>query len=108
MRITVGILTAAIVSLALGVAAAAGPKPGEEISQVNSQSVRELVSPGVYYLLQHGLRMKIVAPTTIQLPPPYKDATEKYSAQVRLSKDQSYPVGICGGTAVPAARSERS
>jgi hypothetical protein len=101
MRSTACVLTAAILSLTVGVATAAAPKPGDVISQATSQSVRDMVSPGVFYLLQHGLRMKIVTPTLIQLPPPYMEATEKYSAQVRLTKDKRSLVGYVAGRPFP-------
>ena len=44
------------------------------------------MSPGVYYKVIHGMEMKIVPTERVDWPPPYKDATEKYSAQVRSRK----------------------
>ena len=77
----------AFASLALMLASpvAAQVKAGDFITPENGSKVKDLVSPGVYYKVQHGMTMKIVPTVRIDWPPPYKDATEKYSSQVRLS-----------------------
>jgi uncharacterized protein DUF1329 len=62
-------------------------KPGEVINADNAAQASGLVSPGVYYHLQQGMTMKIVPSEHVDWPPPYRDATEKYADQVRLSKD---------------------
>jgi hypothetical protein len=81
--------------------AAAQLKPGDFITPENAPKVRELVSPGVYYKVQRGMTMKIVPTQRVDWPPPYKDATEKYSAQVRLSKDKRSVVGYVAGQPFP-------
>ena len=58
---------------------------GPEITPDNAAKVKDLVSPGVFYKVQHGMTMKIVPAQRVDWPPPYKEATEKYSQQVRLS-----------------------
>src|SRR5216683_4654734 len=60
-------------------------KPGDFITPENATKVKDLVGPGVYYKVERGMSMKIVPTQRVDWPPPYKDATEKYSAQVRLS-----------------------
>jgi hypothetical protein len=81
--------------------AAAQVKPGDFITPENASKVRELVSPGVYYKVQQGMTMKVVPTQRVDWPPPYKDATEKYSAQVRLSKDKRSVVGYVAGQPFP-------
>src|SRR5215467_7383030 len=68
-------------------------KPGDFITPENASKVQNLVGPGVYYKVQHGMSMKIVPSERVDWPPPYKDATEKYSAQVRLTQDHKSLVG---------------
>src|SRR6202046_3346329 len=87
-RRQVGFLVA-FASLALMLAApvAAQVKAGDFITPENESNVKDLVSPGVYYKVQHGMSMKISPTVRIDWPPPYKDVTEKYSSQGRLSKD---------------------
>ena len=68
------------------------PKLGEGgerfVTPANASRVKDLVSPGVYYKVQHGMTMKIVPTERVDWPPPYKEATEKYSAQVSLAPDR--------------------
>jgi Protein of unknown function (DUF1329) len=79
----------------------AGVKPGDFISVQNAYKVKDLVSPGVYYKVLHGMTMDIVPTSTIQWPPPYRDATEKYSQQVRLSPDGRTMVNYVAGQPFP-------
>src|SRR5271155_461207 len=74
-------------ALAMGTPALAQVKPGDFITVDKANQVRDLVSPGVFYKVQRGMSMKIIPTQRIDWPPPYKDATEKYSEQVSLSPD---------------------
>ena len=76
-------------------------KPGDIITPDNSNKVANLVSPGVMYKVQRGMQMKIVPTSRIDWPPPYKDATEKYSSQVSLSADHRSVVGYVAGQPFP-------
>src|SRR5215467_10704283 len=87
------IMFLAIALAALSSTASAQVKPGDFITPDNASKVQDLVSPGVYYKVTHGMTMKIVPTERVDWPPPYKDATEKYSAQVRLSQDKRSVVG---------------
>src|SRR6202167_2252222 len=90
------------IGLCLVVASAnATVKPGDVIAPSNAAEVKDLVSPGVYYAVTHGMRMKIVAPERVDWPPPYRDATEKYSQQVRLTNDHRSMVGYIAGQPFP-------
>src|SRR5215472_7519604 len=75
--------------------------PGDTITPANAASVQSLVSPGAYYAVTRGMEMHIVAPGRIEWPPPYKSATEKYSAQVRLSADHRTVEGYVAGQPFP-------
>src|ERR1700733_2756991 len=88
-------------SLALATTALAQVKPGDFITPENATKVKDLVGPGVYYKVEHGMTMKIVPSERIDWPPPYKDATEKYSEQVRLSNDHRSIVGYVAGQPFP-------
>ena len=83
-----------------------GVKPGDMITYANSYKVKDLVSPGVYYKVTQGMTMKIVPTEHMEWPPPYRDATEKYSQQVRLSPDGRTMVNFRGGAAVSILGSE--
>ena len=95
---------AALVLLAIGAFSTpsyAQVKPGDFITPENASKVQDLVGPGVYYKVQRGMSMKIVPTERVDWPPPYKDATEKYSSQVRLSQDKRSIVGFVAGQPFP-------
>ncbi|MGC2303574.1 DUF1329 domain-containing protein, partial [Candidatus Binatus sp.] len=94
-------VVAVLTVIAIAAAARADVKPGDVITAANASKARDLVSPGVYYKVENGMSMKIVPTGQIDWPPPYKDATEKYSAQVRLSHDNRSLVGYVAGQPFP-------
>ena len=59
-----------------------------------AEKVKDLTSPGLYWCVQHGLPMRIIAPQKLAWPPAYREATEKYWAQVKLSKDGLRDAGM--------------
>src|SRR5712692_5705857 len=71
-------------------------KPGDVISPENSAKVADLVSPGNFVLVKQGMQMKIVPTERLEWPPPYKSATEKYSAQVGLGPDGTLKNFVAG------------
>ncbi len=92
----------AIIALAFVSLARAEVKPGDFISPENAPTkIKDLVSPGTYYKVMHGMTMKIIPTGRIDWPPPYKEATEKYSGQVRLSADRRSVVGYVAGLPFP-------
>jgi hypothetical protein len=87
--------------LAISPPSTAEVKPGDFITRDNATKVKDLLSPGVYYKVERGMSMKIVPTERIDWPPPYKDATEKYSGQVRLTEDHRSLVGYVAGQPFP-------
>src|SRR3984957_12289913 len=85
----------------IAASASAQVKPGLVIAPSNAALVKDLVSPGVYYAVTHGMRMNIISPERVDWPPPYRDATEKYSQQVRLTNDYRSMVGYIAGQPFP-------
>jgi hypothetical protein len=74
--------------LAITICAPAGAavvEPGQLITPGNASLVATLVSPGNFILVRQGMRMRIGSTGRIDFPPPYQDATEKYSGQVTLN-----------------------
>ena len=100
-RRTTAALLAILASISIGSRGYAQVKPGDVITPENGNKVRELVSPGVYARVTFGMHMNVVPTDRIDWPPPYKDATEKYSPQVRLSKDHRTVVGYVAGQPFP-------
>jgi hypothetical protein len=76
-------------------------QPGDVIDASKAEKVKELVSPGLYWCVQHGLPMTIIAPKPLVWPPAYKDATEKYAPQVKLAADGLHLEGYVAGAPFP-------
>jgi hypothetical protein len=97
--------TVAIMICLLGLSfttpAMAQVKPADTITPQNAYEVRDLLSPGAFYKVQHGMSLKIIPSQRIDWPSPCKEATEKYSQQVRLSADHRSLVGYVAGQPFP-------
>ena len=84
--------------------AQAGVKPGDVITTDNAYKVADLLSPGNYVLVRRGMQLRIVPTDKLDWPPPFKNATERYSPQVQLLPDGK-PDGYTRRATVSAARS---
>ena len=91
----------ALAFLAICAPSFAAVQPGDFITPDKAAQVKELVSPGVFYKVERGMTMKIIAPQRVDWPPPYKEATEKYSGQVRLTGDGRSLLGYVAGQPFP-------
>jgi hypothetical protein len=100
-QLVLALASIALSSLLLGTPAIAEVKPGDMITPENSAKIKDLVSPGVLYKVGRGMSMRIVPSQRIDWPPPFKDSTEKYSEQVRLSGDFRSLVGYVAGQPFP-------
>src|ERR1700676_5592575 len=76
-------------------------KPGDQINPDQADKVKDLVSPGTLYKVRNGMSMKIVPTERMDWPPPFKEATEKYSGQCRLSSDHRSLLGYVAGQPFP-------
>jgi hypothetical protein len=92
--------SALLVALALLVVPAVGIAdvvPGDRITDQNIDKVKDLISPGLEWCIQHGFPLTIGETKHIEWPKAYKEATEKYAPQVKLSADglslQNYVAG---------------
>ncbi len=62
-------------------------QPGDVITKANADKVKDLLSPGMQWCVQHGWPMKIIETKPITLRKAFTEATEKYSGQVKLTPD---------------------
>jgi len=76
-------------------------RAGDRITPANVAQIKDLVSPGVYIAAAKGMEIDVIASQRVDWPPPYQEATEKYSAQVRLSPDRRSLVGYVAGQPFP-------
>jgi hypothetical protein len=80
-------LLVGIAALVLRAPASGDVKPGDVITAANVDQAKDLISPGLEWCVKHGLPMKIGETKAITWPKAYKDATEKFSGQVKLAAD---------------------
>ena len=97
----IAFVAAMFASILFGASAYAQVKPGDLVTAETAIKVKDLVPPGVYYKVARGMSMKVVPAERCDWPPPYKDATEKYSAQVRLTSDHRSLIGYVAGQPFP-------
>jgi hypothetical protein len=92
------LLTLALVVVVVGGVARADVSPGDKINSDNIDKVKGLVSPGMEWCIRRGWPITIVAPKRIEWPTAYKEATEKYASQVKLTPDgldvKNYVAGL--------------
>ena len=100
VRSTAAAMTAGLV-LACAAAAHADVQPGDRITRANADKVKDLVSPGMHWCVQHGFPMEIVETQPIKLRSAFLEATEKYSAQVKLAEDGLSLVNFVAGRPFP-------
>ena len=86
---------------ALTVAAHADVKPGDKFNASNVAQIKDLISPGVQWCVEHGMPITIAETKPIEIQKAYKDATEKYSGQVKLSQDGRNISGYVAGMPFP-------
>jgi Protein of unknown function (DUF1329) len=92
---------AAAMTLAIlvGVApATADVASGDKIGSDNVDKLKGLISPGMEWCIKHGWPITITDTKRVEWPQAYKEATEKYSGQVKLSPDglkvENYVAGL--------------
>jgi hypothetical protein len=89
---------AAVLVVTLIVPAVADVSPGDTITAANVDKVKGLISPGLEWCVRHGWPMRIVETKAIRWPKAYREATEKYSSQVKLGADgltlENYVAGL--------------
>lgn len=83
----------------IGVVPARGDvQPGDVITGENLATAKDLLSPGMEWCVRQGWKMRVVAPRPVEWPQAYKEATEKYAGQVKLSEDglslENYVAGL--------------
>jgi len=92
---------AALVLWAPGRSAHADVSPGDKITDQNIDKVKDLISPGLEWCIRHGFPLTIGETKRIEWPTAYKEATEKYSGQVKLSPDGLQLLNYVAGQPFP-------
>lgn len=78
-------LFAAVLVLGITACGWADVSPGDTITKDNLAKAEELLSPFVRWLVEQGMPIPIIETKKVNWPKAYKEATEKYAGQVKLS-----------------------
>ncbi|RMD81595.1 MAG: DUF1329 domain-containing protein [Candidatus Dadabacteria bacterium] len=101
LSVVYSVLALLLVSALVPGVATGDVQPGDVITAANIEKVEDLVSPGLKWIIQRGMRMRIVETKHIPLPKAYVEATEKYSSQVKLSEDKKRVLNWVAGQPFP-------
>ena len=77
----------ALVLSALATSVHADVAPGDKIDGTNVAKAKDLISPGLEWCINRGFPITVGETKRVEWPKAYKEATEKYAPQVKLSAD---------------------
>jgi len=80
-------MAAAVVSFLSPTLTHADVKEGDTVTKANMDQAGDLLIPGIKWFVEHGMPIKVGPYKKVELPKLFKEATEKYSGQVKLSAD---------------------
>jgi hypothetical protein len=81
--------------------ARADVKAGDKFNAANVAQIKDLISPGVEWCVQHGMPITVIDTKKVEWPKAYREATEKYAGQVKLSADGRRVEGYVAGLPFP-------
>jgi len=95
--------------VAAGLLAAAAPvraadqvvPAGTVVDKSNLSQYSQYLSPGLIWIVEHGVKLPVAEYKQVDFPPPFKEATEKYSAQVELAPDGTHKINHVAGMPFP-------
>ncbi|MFP6599772.1 MAG: DUF1329 domain-containing protein [Deltaproteobacteria bacterium] len=91
----------AVCFVVVPVAVRADVVPGDVISKANMEKAVDYLHPGLSWCLERGLVMDIVPYRGATYPPVFREATEQYQAQVRISDDARRLENYVAGQSFP-------
>jgi hypothetical protein len=77
------------------------PKPGTVVTKDNMAQYKEVMFPTLEYFVRNGMEIPVIAYKKYEWPPKYKEATEKYAGQVKLSPDGRDMTNYVAGAPFP-------
>lgn len=77
-------------------------KPGDTITKDNVAQAAELLTPSTLWMIMRGMPMTIRETQKIVWPKAYKEATDKYSGQVKLSAEGRELYNYVAGAPFPS------
>jgi Protein of unknown function (DUF1329) len=77
-------------------------KPGDTITKDNLAQAEKLLTPSTRWMVERGMSMPIIETRKVEWPRAYREATEKYAAQVKIADDGRDIANYVAGAPFPA------
>jgi len=77
------------------------PTAGTVVDRDNVEEYEYLLGPSMLWAVNHGLTMPVIEHRVIEHPPPFLEATKRYSRQVKLSDDATHVLDQVAGLPFP-------
>jgi len=77
-------------------------KPGDTITKDNLAQAEELLTPSTRWMVERGMPLPIIETKKVEWPRAYREATEKYAAQVKIAEDGRDISNYVAGCPFPA------
>jgi len=77
------------------------PAVGTVVTKDNMEKHKEALLPTMEYLVRNGMEIPVAEYKKYEWPPKYKEATEKYASQVKLSADARDMLNYVAGAPFP-------
>src|SRR5438046_7407007 len=87
IRAACALMAVGACTLAVAGWATADVQPGDTITKENMDKADNLLIPTIKWFVQNGMPIKVIPYRKVELPRLYKEATEKYANQVKISPD---------------------
>ncbi len=101
MRLAIAAAVLAAFIAAGAQAAQTLPPAGTVVDRTNMHNYTDFLGPGMQWVVERGVKLRIVDYKKVEHPPPYLEATEKYSAQVQLAEDETHLLNHVAGLPFP-------
>jgi hypothetical protein len=104
MKKGLGVLAAVACAAVAGWASsslAAFPEPGDVVNKSNMAQAKDFLTPTAEWMVNQGMVMKVGPYKKYEWPKSYKEATEKYAGQVKISEDGRQIFNYVAGAPFP-------
>lgn len=101
MKTACAIMVAGAVSFTVAGWATADVQPGDTVTKDNMDKAGDLLTPAMKWYVGHGMPMKVIPYKKIEWPRLFREATEKYAGQVKISPDGREMYNYVAGAPFP-------
>ncbi len=74
---------------------------GTVVDDLNVDKYEQYLSPAMVWIVKRGVKLPVTEYRHVEFPPPFREATERYSAQVELAPDGTHKLNHVAGLPFP-------